>query len=149
MKIAKNLGLPLNVLDFTFGGSVLGVLGETKIPSERNLIVQRFNETLSVRNYSNYTWKENEIGTQFESFMINGNFDSKDDNNQNENITYLRVEDADCKHNYSILCFAEIDGQVVQPSNNSISSSSSKSSESLIICELKCSNPNFWGCKDS
>jgi len=147
MKIAKTLGLSLNDLDFTFGGCVLGVLGEKKIQPGRNLIVQRFNGTLSVRNYSNYTWKENEIGSQFESFIINGKFYSKDDNNHIENLTYFKVANSDCKHNYSILCMAEIDGQAVQPSNNYTSSSSSKSSESPIICELKCSNPKFWGCK--
>ena len=144
MNIAKSFGLSLTDMDFVFGGSVLGVLGERKIRSGCYFIVQRYNRILAIRRYSNYTWKENGIGTQFERFMIDGKIESMDDNNRNENLTHLRISDIDCNHNYSILCFAEIDGQILQPSEDY--ASFSKHDKIPIICELKTQNPKYWGC---
>ena len=72
MDIAQNKGLDLNNLHFLFGGPILGVLGERMVPIQFDckepwvIIIQRIRGVLSVRKYPNYTWKENEIGKQFE-----------------------------------------------------------------------------------
>ena len=103
INIAKNSGLAVSHLDFVFGGSVLGVLAKKRIQSGNIFTVQRYGDIISVRRFSNYAWKTNEIGTQFERLIIDGKLDSIDDNDRNENLTKLRIADYDCKHEYSVL----------------------------------------------
>ena len=154
LDIAQNKGLDLNDLDFLFGGPILGVLGERMVPIEDYhnqswvIIVQRFRGVLSVRRYPNYTWKENVIGKQLESLIIDGKLEFEDSTERNENLTLLKVSDTDGKNNYSILCVAEIDGQIKPSMNNKHNKKSFQNSlNSQSICEIKSTNPRYWGCK--
>ena len=136
LNTALNRGQCLGEIDFVFGGSTLNILQQRKIPKSWSCIVQRFKNTLSVRRFPNYRWKEYEIGKQLENLLIDGNLHVKDDNERYENLTMLKVEDADRRCTFSILCFAEIDGLLKLDS-----------SSPPIPCEIKCLNPKYWGCK--
>ena len=145
LSIAQKRAVDPEGLDFVFGGPTLSILAVRVIPSKIQLIVQRVRGLLSVRKFANYTWRENEIGTQFETLMTDGKLDYKDDSLRHENLTLLQVSDKDCNDKYSILCFAEIDGEILSSSENN--KVTTKSFNSSITCEIKTSKPVYWNCK--
>ena len=151
LRIAQKKGLDLNDLDFVFGGSTLGVLAERHLPpkswNDKELaifIVQRIRGIISVRKFPNYTWRVNAIGAQFETLMIDGQFDSEDNPNRHENITLLNIADAELQNKFSVLCFAEIDGHVMDLPEHNITPDSIKSPQ---ICEMKVVNLKYSACE--